>query len=352
MSDFRSGNDRDEINNLISLQIHSFSLSNRLTYVKNSDIQNTFTGALGLSSNINRYGLRGTVNYEIKPAADITNVDLTLRPPLYKDFQFTYGLNHSLRADLTEVSASASKSIGSYNLSLGARYNSDSVISLDARFSIGLGREPRENRWVPHASSIAGRGSVSARVFLDNNEDGLFNEGDEPIENVGFTINNGYRKVRTNASGIAFMTGLLEYKPVNLAIAIPTLEDPLWSPAIEGMRIVPRPGQAMQLDFPVFTSGEIDGTVYLSRDGKTVPAGSVTIEVVDERNRIIKTASTEYDGFYVISKVPLGRYRIRISREQLDKLGLSVVSEPSFEITANDQFENGVDITLTQNTQQ
>ena len=267
---------------------------------------------------------------------------------MYRNYQFTYGLNHSLRADLTEISASASKTVGSFNLSAGVRYNTDSILSLDARFSVGLGREPRENRWVPHALSIAGRGSVSARVFLDNNEDGLFNEGDEPLENIGFTVNNGYRQVRTNASGIAFMTGLQEYVPVNLAVAIPTLEDPLWSPALEGMRIVPRPGQAMQLDFPIFTSGEIDGTVYLSRNGREVPAGRVRIEVVDERNRVIRSTTTEYDGFYVISKIPLGKYRIRVSREQMGKLNLAARTEPSFEMTADDQFESGVDFTLVQ----
>lgn len=347
MSDFVSGNDRNEINNLISLQTFGLSLSNQLTYIQNSIIPDTFTGTFGLSSNINRYGLRGLINYEFKPESDITNVNLTLRPPLYRDFQFTYGLNHFIRTDLTEVSASASKAVGSFNLTLGAGYNTDSILSLEARFSIGLGREPRENKWVPHALSVAGRGSVSARVFLDNNEDGLFNEGDEPIENVGFTINNGYQRVRTDESGIAFITGITEYVPVNLAIATATLEDPLWSPALEGMRIVPRPGQAMQLDFPVFTSGEIDGTVYLSRNGKIVPAGRVTVEVVDERGRVIKSTITEYDGFYVISKIPLGKYRIRVSQQQMAKLSLSAESEPTFEITADDQFESGVDFTLT-----
>jgi hypothetical protein len=352
MSDFESGNDRNEINNLISFQSYGISFSNRLTYVQNSNIQNTFTGAFGLSSRINRYGLRGTVNYELEPQSEFTNVDLTLRPPLYKNFQFTYGLNHSLRNDLTEVSASASKSVGSFNLSLGARYNTDDVVSLDARFSVGLGREPRENRWVPHALAIAGRGSVSARVFLDNNQDGLFNEGDEPIENVGFTINNGYQRIRTNESGIAFITGIAEHVPVNLAIATSTLEDPLWSPALEGMRIVPRPGQAMQLDFPIFTSGEIDGTVYLVRNGREVPAGKVKIEVVDERGRVIKTASTEYDGFYVISNIPLGNYRIRASREQMAELGLTAEEEPAFELTADNQFESGLDFLLIQSAQQ
>ena len=348
MSDFESGNDRNEINNLISLQTYGLSLSNLLKYVQNSDIQNVFTGTLGISSNYKGYGLRGTLNYEFQPESEITNVDFTLRPPLYKNYQFTYGLNHSLRADLTELSASASKSVGSFNLSAGLRYNTDSIISLDARFSIGLGREPRENRWVPHALAIAGRGSVSARVFIDNNEDGLFNEGDEAVENVGFTVNNGYQQVRTNEAGIAFMTGLLEYVPVNLAVAVSTLEDPLWTPALEGMRIVPRPGQAMQLDFPIFTSGEIDGTVYLSRNGRTVPAGRVTVEVVDDRNRLVKTTTTEYDGFYVISNIPLGKYHIRVSQQQMDELNLTTEAEPAFEITADDQFESGIDFTLTQ----
>lgn len=350
MSDFESGNDRNEINNLISLQTYGLSLSNLLKYIQNSDTQNIFTGTLGISSNYKGYGMRGTLNYEFQPESEITNVDFTLRPPLYKDYQFTYGLNHSLRADLTELSASASKSVGSFNLSAGLRYNTDSVVSLDARFSIGLGREPRENRWVPHALAIAGRGSVSARAFLDNNEDGIFNEGDEAIENVGFTVNNGYQQVRTNESGIAFMTGLLEYVPVNLAIAISTLEDPLWTPALEGMRIVPRPGQAMQLDFPIFTSGEIDGTVYLSRNGRTVPAGRVTVEIIDDRSRVIETTTTEYDGFYVISKIPLGKYRIRVSRQQMSELDLRADEEPTFEITADDQFESGIDFTLTQIT--
>ena len=104
----------------------------------------------------------------------------------------------------------------------------------------------------------------------------------------------------------------------------------------------------MQIDFPVFTSGEIDGTVSLSRNGRKVPAGRVTVEVVDDRDRVVKSTTTEYDGFYVISKIPLGKYRIRVSRQQMSELNLSAETEPGFEITADDQFESGIDFTLTQ----
>ncbi len=346
LSDFISGNDRNELINLLSLQTHGFSISNQLTYVQNTISQNLFNGVLGLSSYVDRYGIRGTLNYEFQPRNEITSIDMTVRPPLYKEYQFTYGLNHSLRTDITEISASASKAIGNYNLSLGARYNTDDVIGLDARFSIGLGREPRQKTWQTSSLAIAGRGSVSTRVFLDNNQDGLFNEDDEVIEGVGFTINGGYQKARTDEDGIAFLTGISEHQPVNIAIATATLIDPLWTPAIDGMRIVPRPGQAMQLDFPIFTSGEIDGTVYLVKNDKTVPAGRVKIEAVNANGQVIRTTTTEYDGFYVLTNVPLGDYTVRVAPKQLDKLKLATEAASSIKLSTDDQFKSGVDFKL------
>lgn len=351
MSDFVSGNDRNELINVLSLQAYGLSMSNQLKYVQNTAVQNIFTGKFGLSSYVDSIGIRGTIDYAFQPINEVTNVNITVRPPLYKRFQFTYGLNHSLVADVTEVSASASKAIGKYNLSFGARYNTDEVISLDARFSIGIGREPRQKKWESHAMAIAGRGSVSARVFIDNNQDGLFNEDDEPIENVGFTINGGNQKIRTDKNGIAFITGVPEHRPVNLAINVSTLEDPLWTTALDGVRIVPRPGQAMQLDFPIFINGEIDGTVYLVKDNRTIPAGRVKVEVVNQQGHVVRSTTTEYDGFYVISNIPLGTYSVRVSPSQMSSLNLHAEIEPSFVISSEDQFESGVDFKLIEKSQ-
>jgi hypothetical protein len=346
LSDFAFGNDRKEIINVLSLQTYGLSLTNQLNYVNNSALPNQFTGIFGISSYINRYSLRGTINYVIDPASETTNVDLTMRPPMYKQFQFTYGLTHSLLADLTELSVSASKGIGKYNLTLGARYNTDDVVSLEFRFSMGIGREPRQKKWEIDALAIAGRGSVSARVFQDDNQDGIFNEDDTPIENVGFTVNAGYQKVTTNENGIAFITGIPEHKSVDLAIIQSTLEDPMWMAVLDGVRIIPRPGHAMQLDFPIFISGEIDGTAYLVKGDKTIPAGRVDIEVVNEDGNVIRTGKTEYDGFYVISNVPLGQYTVRVSPQQMQKLDLKIEAEPKVNITAENQFASGIDFNL------
>jgi hypothetical protein len=343
MSDFVSGNDRNELVNVLSLQTYGLSLTNQLTYVQNSTAINTFTGGFGISSYIDGIGIRGTVNYAFQPKDEITTVDLTVRPRLYKQFQFTYGLNHALKSNLTQVSVSASKGLGKYNLSVGVRYDTDNVYSLDTRFSIGLGREPRKRKWEPNALSIAGRGSVSARVFLDKNQDGLFNGDDEPLKDVGFTLNGGYVKTKTDDDGIAYITSIPEYKPVNLVIKQATLIDPLWTAAIDGMRIVPRPGQAMQLDFPIFTRGEIDGTVSLLKNNKLIGAGRVKVEVVDDAGRVVRSATTEYDGFYVVSDIPLGSYKVRVSPTQMAELGLQAGEDLSFTLTADDQFESGID---------
>jgi hypothetical protein len=103
----------------------------------------------------------------------------------------------------------------------------------------------------------------------------------------------------------------------------------------------------MQLDFPVFSSGEIDGTVYLVSDDRTVPAGRVKVEAVDDNGHVVAWTTTEYDGFYIISNVPLGQYHVRVSAEQLAELGLQSDDEPLVVISADDQFESGIDFNLS-----
>ena len=180
----------------------------------------------------------------------------------------------------------------------------------------------------------------------DANQDGIYNEGDEPIADVGFRLNSGYSPLRTDEDGIGFLTGLPAHQPLNLSVAPETVSDPLWTVALDGVRVIPRPGHTMQLDFPVFVSGEIDGTVYVSRNGSEFGAGRVVLELLDGEGNVVNTAITAYDGFYVMSKIPLGDYRLRVSSRQLAELGLVSGNTESFSITADELFVSGLDFTL------
>lgn len=347
--EFESGDERLDFSNTISVSARGFAVSNQLHRITGSSQDPFTTGSLQLSTNVQRLRLRSTLSYELEPESTLTNASITADPGMSGDYQLSFGINHSLAVNLTEYSVSANKSSGKYNLSFGARYNTDDEFNLDLRVSFGFGYEPRRGKWESNALSVANQGSVSARVFMDNDQDGIYGEDDEPIENIGFLMNNGFNQSRTDQDGIVFMTGIQPYQPVNVVVAPATLEDPLWNTAIDGINIVPRPGNSIVLDFPIFMTGEVDGTVYLSKNGRAFGVGNVEVQIVDKYGRVLQTVETAYDGFYIISKVPFGEYHLRISSEQLDKLDLQPVSDEKVKLNTDDPFQSGFDFTLESN---
>ena len=346
--EYATGGELFEITNQLSMSTHGVAITNQITHQKVTDQQATSNGNFQISTNIDNIRLRGTIGYILKPVNEVSNIALTLDPGQYEDYRLSYGINRSIKQNLTEISVTANKLSGKYGLSFGVRYNNNSELNLDLNFSIGFGYEPRRNSWYQDSGNLANQGSVSARFFMDTNKDGIFNEGDTPVEDIGVRVNSGYNKERSDEDGILFLTGLPAHNPTNIVIAPGTLSDPLWTPALDGVRVVPRPGHAIEIDFPIFTTGEIDGTVELVKNGRQFGVGSVTVELVDQNNRVISTTETAYDGFYILSHIPMGKYSVRISKHQLDKLGLTSSNEERITIDGDEPFINGIDFILNQ----
>ena len=344
--DYAEGGGLRRLDNLISFNARGIAISNLLTYQEITDQDPIGTGSLQLSSNYSGIRLRGTVSYEMLPDNELTNLFLTADPGQIGDYLMSVGLSHRLEGNLSEFSVSANKSSGRYNLSLGARYNTDDEVTLDASLSVGFGREPRREDWSTDARMLASSGSVSARVFIDTNQDGIYNANDEPIPDIGFRVGGGVNNQRTDEDGVAFLTGLPVHQSLSITIAPETIADPSWTVALDGVSVIPRPGHTILLDFPIFISGEIDGTVYVERGDRQFGAGRVTIELVDSAGRVVRTASTAYDGFYVMDKIPFGEYRLRVSEKQLADLGQAAKTIDNLSINFESQFQSGLDFIL------
>ncbi len=344
--EFASGGELVEISNQLAMSTHGVAMTNQLSRQKVTGQQSTASGSFRVSSSIKQMRFRSSLAYLIEPESELTNIDMTLEPGQYKGYRLGFGINHSLQQDLTEYSASANKLSGKYGLSFGARYNTNNEINLSLNLSFGFGYEPRTKRWVPEARSVANLGSVSARLFIDANQDGIFNDHDEPLEDLGLRVNGGYNKARSDEDGILFLTGIPTHQPTNITIAPETLVDPLWNAVLEGVQVIPRPGNAILIDFPIFMSGEIDGTVYLTKNGREFGVGDVEVELVDANERVIATTKTAYDGFYILTKAPIGEYRVRIAEKQLSTLGLHSSGDELITIKPDDPFISGIDFTL------
>ncbi|MCK4705264.1 MAG: hypothetical protein KAT90_07290, partial [Gammaproteobacteria bacterium] len=176
--EFVTGAERFDFSNTISANVRGFAISNQIHRISGTS-QDTFTtGSMQLSTNVQHVRLRSTLNYELEPDDSFTSISISADPGRVADFTINLSVNHSLISDVTEYGVSASRASGKYNLSLGTRYNSNDEFNIDLRLSFGFGYEPRRQSWESNALSVATQGSVSARVFMDNDQDGIFGEED------------------------------------------------------------------------------------------------------------------------------------------------------------------------------
>ena len=77
----------------------------------------------------------------------------------------------------------------------------------------------------------------------------------------------------------------------------------------------------MPVQFPVWVTGEISGTVYRKINNLQNPASGITIEAIDNMGKVVARVRSEYDGVYTLAALPTGAYIVRASPEQAAKLG-------------------------------
>lgn len=342
----RSGTLALDLRGRISLNMLGTSLTNSLSWNKREDSTSS-GGTMQLSRRVAGIGLSSQVAYLLAPETKIASLALTGDKNFGQASRLSLGVLHVLDPGQTTFSVGVTHNFGSFGLGLNGRYADTGEYAVGMQLFMSLGREPRTGAWVADWQPMAGSGAVSARAFLDANQNGLFDPGEKPIEGAGFTINEGSRHpVRSNANGMAYLTRLVPRQYADIALDTSTLEDPQWLPTVKGMRILPRPGKVQSIDFPVVLTGEVDGTVYLQEGVKTRGIGNALVELVDDRGGVAASGSSSFDGYYIIQAVRPGHYKARISPEQLKKLGLAGPAPVEITMRADGEFVYGLNFTL------
>jgi hypothetical protein len=118
------------------------------------------------------------------------------------------------------------------------------------------------------------------------------------------------------------------------------------------VRIVPRPGVVDQVDFAISTTGEIDGTAYLVKEGVRRPIGDLHLEMVDADDKVVAGIDSAADGYYVITGLFPGTYRLRAAPGQLARLGLQGPPARTVEIGPEGTVLNGRDMEVSAVTPQ
>jgi len=341
-----SGTTQDTLSNTISASVYRTAVTNTLSYTKSGSQPAQTSGALQLSRSTRHFSIRGDLNYLVQPTTDLSSAAITLDSIRAGNFLLGFGISHSVTTSTQQYSARATRFVGRFAINADASVSSTGDITAGFGITIGVGREPRTPYWTTTATPIAGMGAASVRVFLDNNDDGVFDQGDEPLPGIHIKRQGNPGLETTNKDGILLVTNLPPNRYFDLEPNLSDLEDPTWLPSIKGVHLLSRPGATSLVDFPIIVTGEIDGTTYLYTDKRLRTVGDVDLQLVNEHGKLIKTIKSASDGFYVISEVPVGEYLVRVSPKQIQELGLFDVPPIQVKITSKNQFVSGINFRL------
>jgi hypothetical protein len=342
----QGGTTVERINNFISAQKHGFAVSNTLTMNRHSDFDTSVTGVLQISRRAFGYNFRGTLNYETAPETGLQSATFITDGFRLWNYHIATGLTHDLQSDNDEVFFNMSRSHGSYALGLNTRYSTGGVMAAELNFSVGLGREPRAGTWMADYRPVATHGAMSVQAFMDKNANGKKDSDEQALEGVKFRVNGGALPQATDHNGTAYISGLEPYRELDMELVLQTLEDPLWQPSLKGQRVRLRPGHVTEINFPVIMTGEIDGTAFIKIGDRQREVRAVIVELVDEQGNVVQTAETAYDGFYLMSGVPVGRYQLRISGQQTQSLDLAPIPPIAVTVSIDNPVIYGQDFVL------
>lgn len=194
-----------------------------------------------------------------------------------------------------------------------------------------------------------GKSGLNVRMYVDENNSGQFEEGEQVIPGNAVTAVNASSRV-VEKSGIHRLTQLQPFRRYNFVVNEAKINNPMLVATQKEFSVVTDPNRLKWMDVPFYTTGIIDGSVAMSRAGGEVsPISGLKIRVVREDGTLYKVVRTFSDGSYYLMEIPPGEYEVMIDDAQLQFLGK--LSTPAshiinIRVTEDGDFVEGLDFIL------
>lgn len=339
------------LTNRMSQAIGPASVTNSLnaSYNRSADgsIDKTASGSLLIGGRMDAFRVRGLVGYSIAPIKEISSMSLSGDWTIDETYQGSANITRTLGdTPGTAYSLGVNSSFDQLLAGLAFDYTSAREMVAKLTLNFSLTRDPNTGSVDMARGNIANKGAMASRVFLDNDANGVFSDGDEPLEGIGFTANDAPLKGRTDTDGYAYVNGLEPYRELDLKVDLATLGDPYWIAHPGGVRTVPRPGATGRFDFPIVSTGEIDGSVFRVWSEGPGSVSGVVVQLLKKDGTVVRELESAYDGFFLFDFVAPGAYTLRVSPEQIQGLGLSVDQEYDIQIDGGGRIVSGQDFVL------
>lgn len=304
-------------------------LFNRLTWSDQDDAETT--GDWQIQRYLSDYFVRFGNDYTVSPEFDINAFFAEISGDISDNTSGRVRFIYNLENNSSETALVASWQPNEFSLTSNLTYSDRTGWRASLLGRVGIGLTQNDSAFFSRMP-VSSQGTLSARVFLDNNRNGRFDLGDRPLQNVEVETLQSYRKATTNSQGIAVLTALPSYQQTDIEIDLSELDDPYLIRANKGVSIAPRPGSIQTLDIPVVPSLEIEGYVKeLQQNGNLANRARVPVLLKDTSGAVIEEVISEFDGYFLMTGIVPQAYTLEI--------------DPAY--LRNFNFQQGSQISLT-----
>lgn len=306
----------------------------------------TFMRSPGIPVFVRGMFLRGNVSYSIANNA-FEDVGLQLSRSIRQWGRINLDAGYDLRSEQMFFRTGFTMDLAPMRstTNVDVRGNRTSIRQ-NFRGSLGFDRNP--DRIVTSNRNQVGRAGASVILFVDNNNSGTFDEGDEIIPARAIRLDRSAR-MEVGRDGVVRINQLQSYFRYNMEVIRPALPNPLLVPAKNQFSFVADPNQYKRIEIPFYRTGVIDGTVYFERDDVKRPQGGLRLIIQGIDNDFRETVRNFSDGSYYAMDMPPGPYTIEVDQSQLDFLSAHMPEGPRvFEVRAlaDGDFIEDMDIVI------
>jgi curli production assembly/transport component CsgG len=107
-----------------------------------------------------------------------------------------------------------------------------------------------------------------------------------------------------------------------------------------------RQRQPAKVELPEISSGKVDGKVFVRKGSAQEAVSHAQLQLVDARGNVVQQVNSKLGGFYQFPKVPLGRYILRVSPEQVKQLNLKPPPNQRVILNAKAPVVSGMNFTV------
>ncbi len=306
-----------------SLQKNRYNVSNNILYQSQeqnfADRNDTIDNDLSLRGNFSKFFVRGGINFNIEPLKQVDRVYTQVNYYPKQNMSYDFQLRHQPLRDFTEARLGLNYVNDYVRASPYIEVDSDRELLIGVNINTNLIDVPYQRAPILTSDRTLGTGLVSSFVYHDKNGNKIFDEGDEALPDVTVKSVNVRRRADTNENGYSLINNLPTHRATDIELDNDTLPDPYMIAGFKGASVFADAGEIVELDFPVHLSGEIDGTISVKdQKGETNVMRRADVMLYPlskdtEEDPIEVNAA--FDGFYVASQVPPGKYLMAVSND-------------------------------------